>query len=41
MKTTNKASLHFIIREGYRVKIKRIYIYGNTAYTGPSGSSRP
>ena len=30
---TNKASLHFIIREGYRVKIKRIYIYGNVAYT--------
>ena len=29
---TNKASLHFIIREGYRVKIKRIYVYGNTAY---------
>ncbi len=31
--TTNKASLHFIIREGYRVKIKRINVYGNTAYT--------
>ncbi len=30
--TTNKASLHFIIREGYRVKIKRINVYGNTAY---------
>ena len=30
--TTNKASLHFIIREGFRVKIKRIYIYGNVAY---------
>ncbi len=30
--TTNKASLHFIIREGYRVKIKRIQVYGNTAY---------
>ncbi len=29
---TNKASLHFIIREGYRVKIKHIYVYGNTAY---------
>jgi len=31
--TTNKASLHFIIREGFKVKIKRIYIYGNVAYT--------
>jgi len=30
---TNKVSLHFVIREGYRVKIKRIYIYGNTAYS--------
>jgi len=30
--TTNKASLHFIIREGFKVKIKRIYIYGNIAY---------
>jgi len=30
--TTNKASLHFIIREGFKVKIKRIYVYGNTAY---------
>jgi len=30
--TTNKASLHFIIREGFRVKIKRIYVYGNVAY---------
>ncbi|MBF0490773.1 MAG: hypothetical protein HQL15_09215, partial [Candidatus Omnitrophica bacterium] len=30
--TTNKASLHFIIREGYRTKIKRIYVFGNTAY---------
>ncbi len=30
--TTNKASLHFIIREGFKVKIKRIYIYGNVAY---------
>ncbi|MBF0386595.1 MAG: outer membrane protein assembly factor BamA [Candidatus Omnitrophica bacterium] len=29
---TNKASLHFIIREGYRVKIKRIKILGNLAY---------
>ncbi len=29
---TNKASLHFIIREGYRVKVKRINVYGNTAY---------
>ena len=30
--TTNKASLHFIIREGYKVKIKRIFVYGNVAY---------
>lgn len=30
--TTNKASLHFIIREGFRMKIKKINIYGNTAY---------
>ena len=30
--TTNKASLHFIIREGFKVKIKRIYVYGNIAY---------
>lgn len=29
---TNKASLHFIIREGFKVKIKRIYVYGNIAY---------
>jgi outer membrane protein insertion porin family len=29
---TNKASLHFIIREGFKVKVKRIYIYGNIAY---------
>jgi outer membrane protein insertion porin family len=32
--TTNKASLHFMIREGFKVKIKRIYIYGNAAYPG-------
>ncbi len=31
--TTNKASLHFIIREGYRTKIKHIYVFGNTAYS--------
>ena len=30
--TTNKATLHFIIREGFKVKIKRIYVYGNVAY---------
>ena len=30
--TTNKANLHFIIREGFKVKIKRIHIYGNVAY---------
>jgi outer membrane protein insertion porin family len=29
---TNVARLHFIIREGFKVKIKRIYIYGNVAY---------
>ena len=29
---TNKAILHFIIREGFRVKIKRIIIYGNVTY---------
>jgi len=29
---TNKASLHFIIREGQRVRIKRIRILGNVAY---------
>lgn len=29
---TNKASLHFIIREGYKTKVKRINIYGNVAY---------
>ncbi len=31
--TTNKATLHFIIREGFRTKIKRIGVFGNTAYT--------
>ncbi len=30
--TTSKASLHFIIREGFRVRIKRINVYGNVAY---------
>ncbi len=30
--TTNKATLHFIIREGFKVKIKRIHIYGNVTY---------
>jgi len=30
--TTNKVSLHFIIREGYRMKIKRINVDGNTAF---------
>ena len=29
---TNKATLHFIVREGYRVKIKAIKILGNIAY---------
>lgn len=31
--TTNKASLHFIIREGYKVKVKVINIIGNIAYS--------
>jgi outer membrane protein insertion porin family len=31
--TTNKASLHFIIREGFKVRIKKIFVYGNIAYT--------
>ena len=30
---TNKTSLHFIVCEGSRVKIKRIYVYGNTAFS--------
>jgi len=30
--TTNKASLHFTIHEGFKVKIKRIYVFGNVAY---------
>ncbi len=30
--TTSKASLHIIIKEGYKVRIKRIYIYGNVAF---------
>jgi outer membrane protein insertion porin family len=30
--TTNKANLHFIIREGFKVKIKRIYVFGNAAF---------
>ncbi|MDE2027453.1 MAG: outer membrane protein assembly factor BamA [Candidatus Omnitrophica bacterium] len=29
---TNKAGLHFIIREGYKMRIKRIHIYGNVAF---------
>jgi outer membrane protein insertion porin family len=29
---TNKASLHFIVREGFKVRIKRIYVFGNVAY---------
>jgi len=29
---TNKASLHFVIREGYRVRIKKINIYGNDSF---------
>ncbi|MBF0570420.1 MAG: outer membrane protein assembly factor BamA [Candidatus Omnitrophica bacterium] len=30
--TTNKASLHFIVREGFKVKVKRIHVYGNITY---------
>ncbi len=30
--TTNKASLHFVITEGYRICIKRINILGNSSY---------
>ncbi len=30
---TNRASLHFIVREGYRVKVKRINVVGNIAYS--------
>ncbi len=29
---TNKVSLHVIVREGYRIKIKKINILGNAAY---------
>ncbi|MDP8213028.1 MAG: outer membrane protein assembly factor BamA [Candidatus Zapsychrus exili] len=29
---TNKASLHFIVREGHRIRIKRINVYGNDSY---------
>jgi outer membrane protein insertion porin family len=29
---TNKATLHFIVREGFRVKIKKINVLGNTVY---------
>jgi outer membrane protein insertion porin family len=29
---TNKSSLHFIIREGNRVKVRRIVVFGNAAY---------
>src|SRR6185369_385032 len=30
---TNRASLHFIVREGYRVKVKAINVIGNIAYS--------
>ncbi|MBF0123488.1 MAG: outer membrane protein assembly factor BamA [Candidatus Omnitrophica bacterium] len=30
--TTNKASLHFLIREGFRVKVHKISVLGNIAY---------
>ena len=30
--STNKASLHFIIREGYKVRVKRIYVFGNVTF---------
>lgn len=29
---TNKVSLHFIVREGFRVKIKKLNVLGNAAY---------
>ncbi len=29
---TNKATLHFVLREGYKIKIKRINILGNAAF---------
>lgn len=29
---TNKASLHFVIREGYQMRVKKINILGNSAY---------
>ncbi|MBF0331896.1 MAG: outer membrane protein assembly factor BamA [Candidatus Omnitrophica bacterium] len=29
---TNKATIHIVIREGYRVKIKKINVLGNAAY---------
>ncbi len=29
---TNKAKLHFVIKEGYRVRIKRIYFTGNSSF---------
>jgi len=32
-KTTNKAKLHFIIEEGYRIKITKIAIEGNKTYS--------
>ncbi len=30
--TTNKAKLHFIIKEGYRIKIRRVKVVGNKAF---------
>ncbi len=32
--TTNKVTLHVIIREGYRVRIHKIKVLGNAAYSG-------
>jgi outer membrane protein insertion porin family len=29
---TNKASIHFVIREGFRIKVKKINIYGNDTF---------
>jgi len=29
---TNKASLHFVIREGFQIRIKRINVFGNDSY---------
>lgn len=30
---TNKASLHFVIREGHKIRVKRINVFGNHAFS--------